>query len=199
MKKYLGVLLTVVLVSSLFAGCAKSEEAPVEETTTVETEETTEEVATEEVVTEEVVTEEVVDVITTASIVTDGEALVAALGTEGNWIAATLNDITLTDELVVEGEFTNKDVATRKIALYTQDADFNITASFNLTAPKMTVKSENTKLQGGTFIGDVYVEANGFQLKKANVTGNIYYVSQDVMDTAIIGEGSAVSGVQEVQ
>jgi len=194
MKKYLGILLTVVLVSSLFVGCASKDEAPVEESPEV----TTEEVTTEEA-TEEVVTEEAVDVVTTASIVIDGEALVVALGTEGTWIAATLNDITLTDELVVEGEFMNKEVAARKIALYTQDADFNITASFNLTAPKMTIKSENTKLQGGTFIGDIFVEANGFEVSMANVTGNIYYVSQEVMDTAIIDEEAVISGVQEVQ
>lgn len=193
MKKYLGILLTVVLASSLFAACAKTEEAPVEETAVVNEEVVAEEEATEEEATEEV------DVVTTASIVTDGDVLVSALGTEGTWIAATLNDITLTDELVVEGEFTNKDVAARKIALYTQDEDRNITASFNLTAPKMTVKSENTKLQGGTFIGDIYVEANGFTLSKANVNGNIYYLSQEFMDSAVIGEECEVSGVQEVQ
>ena len=86
----------------------------------------------------------------------------------------------------------------RKFAPYTQDADHKITASFTLTVPKMTVQSENFKIQGGTVKGDVYVEANGFTVADtATVDGNVYYASEDVKATAVI-EGK-VTGAQEVK
>lgn len=180
MKKIVALLFVTVLTTGLFTACTKKEEVK---------EETTTEATTEEV-----------DVVTTASIVTDGAALVNALSAKGTWIACTLNDIVLTEDLVVEGDFKKDDVAARKIALYTQDDNRNITAQFNLTAPKLIVKSENTKIQGGTFIGDVYVEANGFQVgKEATVQGNIYFASQEYMDSFIQDETGKVTGTTSVQ
>ena len=181
MKKLLIVVLIFVLAVSILAGCAQKAEPtpePVEETTE---------------------TLEDADAVTTASIVTDADAFVSALGADGAWIAAALNDITLSEDLVVEGEFTNKDLPARKIAMYTQDADHNIIDSFTLTVPNLIVKSENTKLQGGTFVTDVYVEANGFQVSKATVEGNVYYATQEYMDSAVIdAETGVVTGTQEV-
>jgi hypothetical protein len=140
------------------------------------------------------------DVVTTASLVTTGEALQAGLKADGIWLVATLADITLTEDLVVEGEFTNRDVIARKIAPYEQDADRKITASYTITAPKLIVRSENMRYQGGTFVGDVYVEANGFQVVQATIDGNIYYASQEFMDSAIINEeNGVVTGTQTVQ
>ena len=185
MKKYIGLVVVLTLLVSMFAGCAKKEEAPAAPAET--TPESTEPAAAE-----------ATDAVTTASIVTEGPALVKALSAEGTWIAATLNDITLTEDLVVEGEFINKEKVARKLAPYTQDADHNITESFTITAPKMIVKSENFKFQGGIFVGDIYVEANGFQVSKATVKGNIYYASQEYMDSAVITEDSTVEGKQEV-
>lgn len=185
MKKYIGLVVVLTLLVSMFAGCAKKDETPTAPAET--TPESTEPAATE-----------ATDAVTTASIVTDGPALVNAVSANGAWIAATLNDITLTEDLVVEGEFTNKDKIARKLAPYTQDADHNITESFTITAPKMIVKSENFKFQGGIFVGDIYVEANGFQVSMATVKGNIYYASQEYMDSAVITEDSVVEGKQEV-
>ena len=37
------------------------------------------------------------------------------------------------------------------------------------------VRSENTRIQEGTFVGDVYVEAPGFHLVGATVDGDIYF------------------------
>lgn len=178
MKKIIALLLTFVLSVSLLVGCGKKEEATPEATPAPSA---------------------AVDVVTTASIVDNGEALVKALSTEGTWIAATLNDITLTEDLVVEGEFINKEKIVRKIAPYTQDADKNVTASFTITAPKMIVKSENTKIQNGTFAGDVYVEAKGFTLANATVTGNVYFATQELMDSAVIDEKSKITGAKEVK
>lgn len=92
------------------------------------------------------------DAVTSASVVDNEEAFKRAISPEGTWIAATLKDLTFTEDLVVDGEFMNKEEPARKIALYTQDADHNITNSFKLTAPKLTIKSKNARIQGGTFI-----------------------------------------------
>ena len=139
------------------------------------------------------------DVVTTASLVTDADAFAKAMSADGTWIVATYNDITLDEELVVEGEFTHREEIARKIGLYTQDDDRNVTARFTLTVPKITVKSENLKIQSGVVVGDIYVEANGFQLADQKVEGNIYFASQEYMDSFVMDENSEVTGSMEVQ
>ncbi len=187
MKKLLTLLLTLSLVASLFIGCGSKEETAEETSNDTTKEETTTE-------TKEETTEEA-DVVTTASIVTEGSALIPALSADGAWLAATLNDIEVADEIVVDGQFENREVIDRKLALYTQDEDHNITAQFTLTAPKMTVKSENFRITGGTFKGDVYVEAPGFKLDKSStVDGNIYFASKELMDSFVVTETSKVTG-----
>ena len=142
------------------------------------------------------------DVVTTASIVNDADALVKALSADGTWIVATLSDITVDEEIVVDGEFYDKNDKSkgiyRKLAPYTQDKDHNVLERFTVTVPKMTVKSENFKVQAGTVKGDVYVEANGFTLTEdATIDGNVYFASEDVKSASVI-EGK-VTGAQEVK
>lgn len=142
------------------------------------------------------------DAKSTASIVNQADAFTSAVSEKGNWIVAILNDLTLDKEVVVAGEFHDKGDAAnaiyRKLALYAQDADHKVTATYTLTAPKVTVQSENFRVQGGTIKGDVYVEANGFNLyKDATIDGNLYYSSEDVKATAVI-EGK-VTGATEVK
>ncbi|SET45340.1 polymer-forming cytoskeletal protein [Paenibacillus sp. NFR01] len=142
------------------------------------------------------------DAVTTASIVNQVDAFKSAVSDKGNWIVAILNDLTVPDEVVVAGEFHDKGKAEnaiyRKLALYAQDADHNVTATYTLTVPKFTVQSENFRVQGGTVKGDVYVEANGFNLyKDAKIDGNLYFASEDVKATAKI-EGT-VTGATEVK
>lgn len=144
-------------------------------------------------------TNETTDAVTTASIVDNEEAFKKAISAEGTWIAATLKDLTFNEELVLEGEFTNKDEPARKIALYTQDAEHNITASYTLTAPKLTIKSKNTRIQGGTFVGDVYVEAEGFKLVNATVEGNVYFANDKYQSTYDSSDQGKVTGVTEVR
>lgn len=93
----------------------------------------------------------------------------------------------------------NKEEPARKIALYTQDADHNITNSFKLTAPKLTIKSKNARIQGGTFIGDVYVEADGFTLVNATVEGNVYFANDQYKSTFNSSDQGKVTGVTEVK
>ncbi len=139
------------------------------------------------------------EVKTTASIVDTNAAFKKAISKEGSWIAATLKDLTFTEDLVLEGEFKNKDVVARKIALYTQDADKKVTARFTLKAPKLTIKSENARIQSGTFVGDVYVEAKNFQLVDAKVEGNVYFTNTDAQSTFKKDTNSSVTGKTELK
>lgn len=142
------------------------------------------------------------DAVSTASLVKEQDPFINAVSAEGTWIIAILNDLTVDQDVVVAGEFHDKDVAEnaiyRKLALYAQDDDHNVTATYTLTVPKVTVQSENFRVQGGTIKGDVYVEANGFNLyEDATIDGNLYFASEDVQATAAV-DGN-VTGATEVQ
>ncbi|WP_405114441.1 hypothetical protein MHH28_09990 [Paenibacillus sp. FSL K6-1217] len=142
------------------------------------------------------------DAKTSASIVNQADSFINAVSDKGTWIVAVLNDLTVDKDVVVAGEFHDKNDAAkpiyRKLALYAQDADHKVTASYTLTAPKVTVQSENFRVQGGTIKGDVYVEANGFNVyKDATIDGNLYFSSEDVKATAVL-EGK-VTGATEVK
>lgn len=139
------------------------------------------------------------DAVTSASVVDNGEDFKKAISKDGTWIAATLKDLNFTEDLVLDGQFIHKDKPARKIALYTQDADHNITNSFTLTAPKITIKSENARIQGGTFVGDVYVEANGFNVVNATIKGNVYFTDEKYQATYSASDQGKVTGVTEVK
>lgn len=146
------------------------------------------------------------DAVSSASIVDTSAAFEKSIGADGNWIVCLTKDLTADKELVVDGEFTNgkkddsgKDIVQRKIALYAQDEQRNITARYTLTVPRLTIKSPNASLQHGKFVGDVIVDAPNFQLIDNEVEGNIYFTSQEVKDTCTIDETSSVSGVQEIK
>ena len=116
--KFKALLLSTVLVGTL-AACGTNDQAAKDKTEdTAKTEKT-----------------EKTDVVTTASIVDNADALVKAASAEGNWIFAILNDVTMDKELVVDGEFHDKGDAAnpiyRKFAPYTQDTDHNITATLH--------------------------------------------------------------------
>lgn len=145
---------------------------------------------------------EATDATSSASLVTDAAAFTKAVSAEGTWIVAILNDVTVDQDAVVAGEFRDKNVAEndiyRKLALYAQDADHKVTANYTLTAPKVTVQSENFRVQGGTIKGDVYVEAKGFNLHETStIEGNLYFASEDVQASAAID--GKVTGATEVK
>jgi len=139
------------------------------------------------------------DAVTTASIVNDASSFLKALSQDGTWIVAVLQDMTLETEIVVDGQFTQNDKPYRKLAFYAQDADRKITERYTVTAPRMTVRSENTRIQSGTFSGDVYVEVNGFHLVDGKVDGNIYFLTQEYLDSFTMDGTSSVTGVTELQ
>ncbi|PKM52625.1 MAG: hypothetical protein CVV02_00375 [Firmicutes bacterium HGW-Firmicutes-7] len=192
------ILIIALLVTSIFVvgGCAKDQdETPnVDENTGDQTDDETDE-------------NEDPDVVTTASIVDNGEDFLEAVGPDAFWLAAIVKDITIDEDIVVEGEYTvpdredpSKEVpAGRKIALYAQDEDRNKTASYTLTAPRMIVKSKDTKIQGGTFVGDVYVQETGFNLVDATIEGNVYFASEELMTSFKFDDKSEVTGDTEVK
>lgn len=182
MKRILLLTLSLILIFSLTAcGTTTTEESTTENTTAAE--------STGEA-----------DAVTSASVTDDVNVLVNALKADGTWIAAALNDMVYDGEILVDGEFTNKDKVDRKLALYTQDKDRVITAQYTLTAPKMIVKSPNFRIGGGIFIGDIYVQAEGFKLDKAStVIGNIVFETQAYMDSYTQDETATLQGEMSVE
>lgn len=183
----LSVVLTLFLAISLFAGCApKQEPAPTPPQTTPP--------------------ETTPDVTTTASIVDNEEAFKTAISSTGTWIIAVTKDVATDDELVLEGEFKNgkkdtngKDIIQRKIALYAQDENRNVTARYTLTAPKLTILSPEARIQSGTFKGDLYVSAVNFQLVDAKVEGNVYFTTDEAQSTFKKDDKSSITGKTELK
>ncbi len=125
-----------------------------------------------------------------------------ALGPDGAWIILFEDDVTVGQELVVDGEVYAEEGAEeprRKLALYAQDADRNVTDRYTLTTPRLVVRHLNTRIQGGRVSGNVYVEAEGFELVGgATINGNLYFANEAVRDSATIDEDSRVIGSTEI-
>jgi hypothetical protein len=145
------------------------------------------------------------DVKTTASMVNTKEAFEKAISEDGTWIICLLTDLSFDKELVLEGEFTNgkkdtagNDVIQRKIALYEQDENRKVTARYTLTAPKLTVKSPEARIQSGTFKGDLYISSKNFQLVDTTVEGNVYFTTEEAKSTFKMDQTSKVTGKQEM-
>lgn len=192
--KFRNILLALIIIMSLFTGCTQTQDTNPPETTPPQT--SPPDTATPETAP---------DVMTTASIVDSNAAFEDAISNNGTWIIATLKDLTFDNELILDGEFKNgkkddngKDIIQRKIALYTQDENRNVTGRFNLTAPKLTINSPNARIQSGTFIGDVYVSAENFQLVDATIEGNLYFMTEDAKSSFTMDETSKVTGTQEM-
>lgn len=146
------------------------------------------------------------DVVTTASVVDNAAAFEKAISNKGTWIIAIVKDLTINKDLVLDGEFKNgkkdkdgKDIVQRKVALYTQDENRNVTNRFTLTAPKFTINSPKASIQHGTFKGDVYVSAKDFQLIDAKVDGNVYFTNNEAKSTFKMDNASKVTGKQELK
>lgn len=140
-------------------------------------------------------TESSADVVSTASISDDPAVLEKAMSADGNWIVAATGDVTFSNDVTIAGEFHDKDDASadiyRKIALYSQDDDRNVTAEYTITVPTLIVESENTNIVHGTIKGDVIVKANGFVLDGAKVEGNVTFEKQEYQDSAKLDENDA--------
>lgn len=141
------------------------------------------------------------DTTTTASIVDNIASFEKAISSTGNWIVAITKDLSTNDALTVDGVFKNgkkddkgNDILQRKIALYAQDANRNITARYTLTAPKITFNSPYGSLERGTFKGDVYVSAPNFKLVDQKIEGNLYFTTDEAQSTFTKDATSTVTG-----
>jgi len=203
--------LTLLLSVFLFSGCTKDKDdnnaaTPTPTVTTTTDTETTSETADTTNTTDTSTNGQTTDAVTTASIVNTQDAFLNAISNKGTWIIAILEDMTVDQDLVLDGEFKNgkkddngKDVIQRKLALYSQDEQRNITARYTLTAPKFTINSPEASIQHGTFKGDVYVNAENFQLIDATVDGNVYFMSDKAKSSFKMDDTSKVTGKQELQ
>lgn len=145
------------------------------------------------------------DAVTTASIVDNEQAFLNAISKSGTWIIALTKDLSIDQELLLEGEFKNgkkddagKDIIQRKIALYAQDENRNITARYTLTAPKLVIASPMASVQKGTFKGDLYVSVSDFELVDATIEGNVYFTTEEAKNTFKMDETSKITGKQEM-
>lgn len=191
-------LITLILVTSIAAGCARQPAAPGATPTPATTPVPTPKQTTPP--------ETTPDVVTTASIVNTADAFQKAISNTGTWIICTTKDLAINKDLVLDGEFKNgkkdtagKDIIQRKIALYAQDENRKVTARYILTAPKLTINSPKARIQSGTFKGDVYVNAKDFELVDATVDGNIYFLFDDAKNTFKMDATSKVTGKQELR
>ena len=146
------------------------------------------------------------DAVTTASVVDNESAFKNAISNKGTWIIAALKDLTFDDDLVLDGSFTNgkkddngNDIVQRKIALYTQDENRNVTNRFTLTAPTFTINSPMASIEHGTFAGDLYVSQDNFKLIDAKVDGNVYFTTDSAKSTFNMDETSSITGEQAVK
>lgn len=133
------------------------------------------------------------DVVTSATVTNDARLFHENFGAGGHWIGAATDNLTWDEDFIIEGDFFDKDTEAnghrRKLALYTQDDAHVVQDRFSLTAPRLIVRSPNTVVAKGTVIGDIYVEANGFELDDATVEGNIIFASQEYHDSANLDSG----------
>jgi hypothetical protein len=133
---------------------------------------------------------------------TNADNLQEAVGADGSWIVIFEGDVTVDQDVTVFGavyEEEGAEAPRRKLALYTQDSDRNVTARFTLTVPRLIVHHMNTRIQAGTIAGDVYVEEEGFELTSgATIDGNLYFASEALQDSASISDDSTVTGSIEI-
>jgi len=178
----------LALLTVLFVGCTGQKASP-SPTTAKTTPNTTTNAA-----------QKTTDVVTTASIVDNAADFEKAIGKDGEWIICLIKDITINKDITLDGEFKNNRGETqRKIALYEQDNNRNITARYTLTAPKLTINSPEASIQHGTFKGDLYVSAKNFQLVDTTVEGNVYFTNEEAQSTFKMDENSKITGKQELK
>lgn len=124
------------------------------------------------------------------------ETLLDGISEDGPWIIIFEEDFETEEDLVLTGDVEgHSGELERKLALYTQDEDRNITDQFTLTAPSLTIQSENARIQGGTFAGDVVVEADGFSMPDGTIDGNLTFTSAEFEESADLSEGTVTGEV----
>jgi len=176
------LLVGVALFAFVFAGCGGKEAAQGESAAAESTE------------------SQAADAVTgpTQMEATDAASLQEAVGPQGSWIIIFNGDLTVSQEITISGqvyEEAGAEAPRRKLALYAQDENRKVTARYTLTLPRLIVKHVNTRIQAGQVSGNVYVDADGFELTSgATINGNLYFATQAQRDSANISDDSTVMG-----
>lgn len=135
------------------------------------------------------------DTVSSASRVVDADSLMNAVSEDGTWIVIIQQDLSVDEDIVLDGEFKDDGEFDRKLAIYDQDDDHNVTDRYTLEAPSITVKSPSTRFKAGTFVGDIYVVAEGFELETGfTIDGNVYFENEAAKNTFIISGGATITG-----
>lgn len=183
-------IFTLILITALFVGCSQTPKQPQVSTSPQAS----------------APSNQAIDVKTSASIVDQAAAFEKAISSSGTWIIAITKDLTISKDLVLEGEYKNgkkddkgNDIIQRKLALYAQDENRNITARYTLTIPKLTVKSPKASIQHGTLKGDLYVDVKDFELIDATIDGNVYFTTEEYQSTFKMDNTSKITGKKELK
>ncbi len=91
------------------------------------------------------------------------------------------------------------DDTSRVVALYNTNENKEKIADYTLTVPKLTIKDENTKIEGGTIKGDLYIEDKEVNIEGTTIEGNIYFINEEEKNSFHIDEGSKITGTMEIK
>ena len=123
------------------------------------------------------------DVVSTASVnLTTEKELQNSLGANGTWITTLGANTVVENDLVWTGDIRKSGAATpgRKLGIYYHSSP-NIGGEqiFTLKVPNLIVNAENANIAYGIFDGNVKVEAKGFNLTYATITGSLSFATQE--------------------
>lgn len=121
-----------------------------------------------------------------------------AVSKNGSWIVITTKNLTLNQDVVLDGNFLHGGAYARTLAFYASDSKHNVTAVYTITAPRFIVKSENTEVEGGIIKGDVYVQSNNFTLA-GTIEGNLYFANDQCRATFKTTGSGKVTGAIAVR
>lgn len=184
-KKLMGLIVTGAAAVFLLAACGSDQDKSKDSSSDSKTEETA--------------SSSTAEVVSSASVSDKPDVLEKALASDGNWIIAATADVTFDKDVTVSGEFHNKGKSSediyRKLALYSQDSDYKVTAEYTLTVPELVVESENFNIVHGTVKGDIVVKANGFVLDGTKVDGKVTFEKEEYKTSATLDkDGAEVTG-----
>jgi hypothetical protein len=144
------------------------------------------------------------DAVTSSSRVSDEKSLLNALN--NSWIVILEKDITTAQEVMLktghqknaEGDESEKVDTPRVLVLLKKDEKDEVIDTYKLETPKLTIKDEGAKIEGGTIKGDIYIEVNNVNLQEARIEGNVFFISEEAKSSFTLDEGSSISGNMEV-
>ncbi len=123
------------------------------------------------------------DVVSTASVnLTSEKELQNSLGANGTWITTIAANTVVENDLVWTGDIRKEGGKTpgRKLGIYYHSSP-NIGGEqiFILKVPNLIVNAENANIAYGVLDGNVKVEAKGFNLTYATITGSLSFATQE--------------------